>query len=308
MQPQDDSRIRARNRVIGVVLVLVVGALLALWNRDRLSEWMGGGSPGESARETVAGEPAPPGEIPDLDQPEDTRSAPALVSEADRRWAELIGAAPQWPEDLSNPDCEQVAVAMESICATLDTRPYLHASLPDGGACDLFREAAARLAARPPRSSAEMRDFDALLGNVFHLFRALGKERTQLFVSILQQEGAQVEALALAAYQWAITRQSCEGGPDALTPEVMTDYAGFLFNTMGGQAYLRRRMPQVEALTCFYGLELLDTAAREGRSRQGIDPRPEIPRCRALLASSPLLFSDRYTARLDEMALRWERR
>ncbi len=308
MQPQDDSRIRARNRVIGVVLVLVLGALLALWNRDRLTEWLGGGSGDEGTTEKVAGDAAPPRGIPDPDRPGDTGSAPALVSEADRRWAELIGAAPQWPEDLSSPDCEQVAATMESICATLDTRPYLHASLPDGGSCDLFRGAAERLAARPPRSSAEMRDFDALLGNVFHLFRALGKKRTQLFASILEHEGAQVEALALAGYQWSITRQTCGDGPDALTREVMTDYAGFFFNTMGGQAYLRRRLPQVEALTCFYALEVLDTAVQEGRSRQGIDPRPEIPRCRALLASSPLLFSDRYIARLDEMALRWERR
>ena len=34
------------------------------------------------------------------------------------------------------------------------------------------------------------------------------------------------------------------------------DYAGFFFNTLGGQAYLRRRTPRVESLVCFYALQV----------------------------------------------------
>ena len=88
----------------------------------------------------------------------------------------------------------------------------------------------------------------------------------------------------------------------------MYAYSGFLFNTMGGQAYLRRRTPRTEALACFYALQVLDQAIAAGHNPEGLDPRTEIPRCRALLDSQPLVFSARYVDTLDRMARRWETR
>ena len=52
----------------------------------------------------------------------------------------------------------------------------------------------------------------------------------------------------------------------------------------------------------------LDGAIRSGHNPQGLDPRPEIPRCRELVASPHLVFSERYVAELDAMAQRWETR
>jgi hypothetical protein len=85
-------------------------------------------------------------------------------------------------------------------------------------------------------------------------------------------------------------------------------YAGFFFNTLGGQAYLRRRSPRIEALACFYGLEALDGAIRAGHNPYGLDPRPEIPRCRDLVATQEFVFSERYVAELDAISRRWEDR
>jgi hypothetical protein len=77
---------------------------------------------------------------------------------------------------------------------------------------------------------------------------------------------------------------------------------------MGGQAYLRRRAPRIEALASFYALMILDRAQQDGHNPAGVDPRPEIQRTRALLESEPLVFREHYLVVLDQMAERWKER
>jgi hypothetical protein len=209
-----------------------------------------------------------------------------------------------WPANLSAVEsCDEINQDVSRICAALDVRaPALRGA---GGACALLEQLAAELAANPPDLSSELRSYDTMLGNVFHLFRVAGRERMKLLQRVLVEEDV-AEPAALALYRWAIHHGRCGRSETKLDTEVRYAYAGFLFNTMGGQAYLRRRSPRVEALTCFYALQVLDGAIREGHNPQGLDPRPEISRCRDLVASQPLVFSERYAETLDEMASRWK--
>ncbi len=302
MSQQIDRSIVVRNVAIGSTLVVALVALVFLWNRDRQSA-----GPGPVIDEGAV--EAAPTEVED-DSPAAALGLHATQVDLARRWAEAVGQPPEWPDDFSSPgSCEQVELELARACTALDARAAASGLRGLGGACALMERVVAELAAAPPDLSSELRSYGAMLGNVFHLFRVLGRERMQVLRRVLGEERDLTEPLAMALYRWSISREACsKSAPSRLRVPSMYAYAGFLFQTMGGQAYLRRRTPKTEALACFYALQVLDHAIEGGYNPQGFDPRTEIPRCRALVESQPLVFSDRYVAMLDEMSRAWESR
>jgi hypothetical protein len=60
-------------------------------------------------------------------------------------------------------------------------------------------------------------------------------------------------------------------------------------------------------LACFYALQVVDSAQQRGYNPDGLDPRKEIQRCRALLDGQPLVFGTEYLANLEDMAIRWDK-
>jgi hypothetical protein len=148
-----------------------------------------------------------------------------------------------------------------------------------------------------------------MLSNVFHLFRVVGAERLAILRDAARREDAHAEPVAMALYRWMASRESCSrSGRTAIRMEPLYAYAAFLFQTMGGQAYLRRRPPRAEALAGFYSLLILDRAIENGHNPHGVDPRREIRRTRELLAAQPLVFGERYLTLLDQMEERWKRK
>lgn len=300
MNAASEKSMRVRNIVIGVVVVAVLVALALLWRQSR--------QPPESASQLspVAAEGVATAEMPDDGATPET-NAPATPVDAVELWTELTGESPRWPADFSAPEsCAGVRNDLARVCAALDVRaPTLREY---GGACTLIEQLGSELAAAPPDLSSELRSYDTLLRNVFHLFRVAGRERMQAVRRALEEQDL-AEPAALALYRWAISHERCSGSDShPVTEEALYAYAGFLFNTLGGQAYLRRRSPRVEALACFYGLQALDRAIQAGHNPEGLDPRPEISRCRDLIAVQGFVFSDQYVAELEEMSRRWKGR
>jgi hypothetical protein len=157
-------------------------------------------------------------------------------------------------------------------------------------------------------ASGELVKHDALLANVFHLFRVLKRERLDQLREIVSQEQRMAEPAAMVTYRWLMAQASCPGVESRFGLPALYEYAAFLLNTMGGQGYLRRRTPRVAALAGFYALLILDQAIQKGINPHGVDPRPHIRSCRGLLKSQDLLFRDRYLAVLEEMEGRWQGR
>ena len=302
MSQQTERSFMVRNIAIGSTIVIAVAAVVFLWNRGLET------GPGLALDEGPV-ESAVPTEVEG-----DSAAAPVGLGtgQADlaRRWAKAVGQPPKWPDDFSDPvSCEQVELELARACTALDARVAASGSPELGGACVLMERVVDELAAAPPDLSSELRSYEAMLGNIFHLFRVLGRERMQVLRRVLEEERDLAEPMALAFYRWSISREACsESSPSRLRAPSMYGYAGFLFQTMGGQAYLRRRAPKTEALACFYALQVLHHVIEGGYNPQGFDPRTEIPRCRALVQSQPLVFSDRYVALLDEMTRTWESR
>jgi hypothetical protein len=292
MNDRPQRAIRTRNAVVGLVLVAGLAAVAWFWLR-------GERSPREplSSGHAASSEP----------RPESSGEPSEDLPRGAARWLELTGAPARWPGNLSAPaDCGEVRGDLERICAALDARlPALRA---EGGACALIEQLAVELGQSPPDPVAELSDHEAVVQNTFHLYRVARRTRMALARRALgEQELAEPAALAL--YRWAVSCERCsETGAHPLRLETLYAYAGFLFNTLGGQAYMRRRSPRVEALTCFYGLRILADAIDGGHNPQGIDPRPEIPRCRDLVESQDFVFTERYLAELDAIAERWDNR
>jgi hypothetical protein len=308
MDPSSDRSIVVRNVVIGLVIFAGVVAAVIYWSGGSLiGPWQPAVSDEESepiTPSTTAGEFAPP-ETGDADAPPET---PAAASESERRWTELMGRPPVWPGDLAEaPGCAEADRGLAEICKLLDARSDDLERF--GGACNLIEEVGEELAGRPPRTVAELRSHDTLVSNVFHLFRVLGRERTRVLKRTLDTEDELTEPAALALYRWIRSRETCRSeSPSSIRMEPLYEYAAFLFNTMGGQAYLRRRPPRIESLACFYGLQVLDVAVERGHNPLGLDPRPEIARCRDLVRGQSFVFVDRYVEILDDMDRRWQRR
>ena len=301
---QDDGRMQTRNWIIGIVVV----AVLALAGFFALR--------GRGAAEEVAQAPDQPVQTAPA-RVDETHAEPAAAdpgeglaspaAEARRAWAAKLGSEPEWPVSLNSPqDCEKVERDLQRVCVYLDARPELRELANGYGSCDLLRQAADSLAARPPRVSSELRSYETILSNVFHLSRVLGRKPMRYPGKLLAGQQELAEPLALAAYQWMISREQClQTTP--LDGDVLYAYAGFLFNTMGGQAYLRRRSPRVEGLACFYALQVVDAAQQRGHNPDGLDPRKEIQRCSALLESQSLVFGSEYLDNLEDMSMRWEK-
>lgn len=291
-------------RRIGWILLVVALALvwLGIWQRDRIAGWFAGAATVDAPATGARGAAADDG--PGMAGGADVAAAEAEVARRADAWRQTLGRDPAWPVDVADPrDCEAIGADWQAACGQV---PGLDCADLDAALFELLRN--------PPRASGEFQDHAIVLANATHLFRTLGRKRVEALRSALDDAGDRLEPLALTVYRRVASRGACAGaaaspsaGP-APPPRAAYDYAAYLFQTLGGQAYLRRRDPRVEALASFYALEILDRADRDGANPEGVDPLPEMRRARALIAAQPFLFRDAYLQELDRLEDRWRRR
>jgi hypothetical protein len=258
-------------------------------------------------------EPEPVPEFPAAGKPAEPETPPPAAADQtveERRWLEATGLPPVWPEDFDTPgDCATAVDTLKALCGRLDSRPYVQAWGLEGGSFGLLLDVSSDLERRTPVIEGELRRHGSVLHNVSHLFRVLGERRIRRLLEMTILEPEMREPMALALYRWGRVRQRCEGDePRAMNLNAQYDYAAWLISTIGGQAYLRRRAPGLEALASFYALVILDRAEQKGHNPYGIDLRPEIARCSELIRSQNLVFRDRYMEILDRMDRRWKSR
>lgn len=290
-------------RAFWILLLLVTAALgLALWQWEEMASRLCQPLLDAERARCQATASAQRHRLPEPPKPLVGKPPPEAV----KRWAEITGSYPQWPEDLVAPrSCTEVEEDLKAICQELDRRPYLQGRLPQGGSSALLAQVFQELSANPPVASGEMRRPEAVVANAFHLFRVMGRERMGLLLEILSQEQALLEPMAMALYRWLATRAYCSKDPTRIRASAINDYAAFLLNTLGGQGYLRRRPPRVAALATFYALVIMDSAAQAGNNPYGLDLISHIAFCKELLRSQELVFKDRYLEVLTNMEARW---
>jgi len=271
---------------VATVVLVVLGWL---WTKRE--------GPPRPAEPEASSAPAPP----------PSTATPPPPSPLEQEWLDATGAAPEWPADFGHPSsCAAALESVRSIAATIDARDPGDGAGGGEPTFDLILDSAAALERKTPSVSGRIDDGKALHANVVHLFLALGPERLARLVQLSRRQGSLAEPLALALYQWLQAGDaSCPQGAKPPRPETQYAYAGFLLQTIGGQAYLRRRSPRLEALTSVYALLVADAAIARGTNPAGLDLRPEIERCKALMAEQPLVFRERYLELLSDLEARW---
>lgn len=171
----------------------------------------------------------------------------------------------------------QAVDQLDLFFSHLDRQEYMKAfNLPHGSRTH-FIQLLQRLADNPPVVARETDDLFTLLQNTAHFFRILGKQDITVLKGILDREKEYVEELLQIFF--LLTED-----PEMLhkelglhvTPEVISDYAAFFLNTMGGRLYLFRRDSSSRMAVTYYAIRVLDRALDKGDGSHGIDLRPAI--------------------------------
>jgi hypothetical protein len=303
MENNPEKRIPVRSLLVWGAVIVLVGGGLIWWQRDALCRGLCAVPPEETALASETGQ----GRLTEVGRSEHDAQLDALRL----AWTDLVGDAPDWPADLNRPeDCLSVERDLLALCSELDSRQYVRSKIVGGSFCSVLRQASMDLASSPPVLGGETKDALVMLNNTFHMFRSLGRKRTTLFLDVMRQEQELAEPFAMIVYRWLVSRDQCadDEREQAIDRDALYAYAGFLLDSIGGQAYLRRRSMGSEALADFYAVLILDRADHERFNPAGIDLRPQLERTRQLIAASPLLFSERYLDVLDGIESRWATR
>ncbi len=206
------------------------------------------------------------------------------------------------------PTCAQLEEAILSFFAYLDTRDYLAAHDIEGTAYDLFLVVVEELTKHPPVITGEMDDLSALIRNVTHFYRVLGKKRIGLIIDIMKHESSKMESVMETFYQWILMGARCKGGLIPPPPlEIVYRYAGFFLNTLGGRSYLLRRDSKTRVLTSYYSILILDRSNDKMKNTYGIDIRPYIDFSYFDIKSQKsLIYQKRYLTTLRDLKQKYQ--
>lgn len=197
---------------------------------------------------------------------------PAPAADALREALGPDNAAPELPEGL---DAGSVQGRVMNFFRYIDSKGYAKRRGLDISSQEMFTRALQQLEATRPLIGGENQDLFALMRNITFFYRVLGKDTLLTIKDILKAEAAIMEPVMALFYEWLNPWQAQPPGPP-VTREMISDYAGFFLQSMGGRSYLFRREPGVRMLTLYYSLLVLDQANRDGLNAEGIDIGPPL--------------------------------
>jgi len=213
------------------------------------------------------------------------------------------------PAPQVQPGMAGVERQIAAFFSYLDQQPYVQAYEFAGGSYLQYQIAVKNLSETMPIVSGEMQSLYAMVRNVAHFYRVLGKKRVYATREILQNESEIIESVMRTFYQWFTTDNGAQtalaGRPSA---ETMYEYAGYILNTLGGRSYLLRRSPKVRALVTYYCVLVLDRANAEELNSKGIDIRPYIKSSLLEVKNQiGLIHQKEYITRLSELNQKYYR-
>lgn len=201
------------------------------------------------------------------------------------------------------PDCKQIEDDVEGFFDYLDQKKYVQhlGSGPDAYA--RFKRIIKRLAAEPPIPAGEGIDPRIIIQNVYYLYRILDRTDIRLIKDVVVNEKDTMEFNLYMFYKWLTLGGRCPDNGD-LRPslKVLYHYAGFFLNTIGGRAYLFRRLEGLRLLVSYYSVLIVHEADREGKNYYGIDVFPFIDPLKQEINYYPNFeFQSEYIDRLNEV-------
>ena len=182
--------------------------------------------------------------------------------------------------DINTDTLEQGRPQIDRINAFyshLDEQPYIQNFGLNEPSKIYFSKLLQTVADHPPTVIRETDNLYTLLHNTTQFFRVLGKKNITILKKIMATESSSFEQTAQAFYKLTAHPEYLKKEYAlVLPPQVMSDYAVFFLNTMGGRLYLFRRDSTTRMVVTFYAIMTLDRANIAGNSGHGVDLRPAI--------------------------------
>ena len=197
-------------------------------------------------------------------------------------------------------ECQKMEKDLQEFFTYLDTKDYIRELRIEGGTFNYFIKIIRALSLNPPIPAGESINYDMIINNIYHFYRALDSKDLKLIKLILKNEVNTMEINLALFYKWLLSSEECgqkEGIPPTL--DTLYRYAGFLVNSIGGRAYLFRRKTRLRLLLYYYSLLIIHEADKKKMNNFGVDITPFLePLAEEIENYQFLYFRKEYAGRL----------
>ncbi|MBW1858333.1 MAG: hypothetical protein JRI42_08700, partial [Deltaproteobacteria bacterium] len=155
-------------------------------------------------------------------------------------------------------ECQKMKKDLQEFFTYLDAKDYIRELRIGEGTFNHFLKIIRSLSLNPPIPAGEGLNYDMIINNIYHFYRALELKDLTLIKLILKNEADTMEINLALFYKWLMSNDECgqkEGIPPTL--DILYKYAGFLVNSIGGRAYLFRRETRLRLLLYYYSLLII---------------------------------------------------
>ena len=197
-------------------------------------------------------------------------------------------------------ECQKMEKDLQEFFTYLDAKDYIRELRIKEGTFNHFLKIIRSLSLNPPIPAGEGLNYDMIISNIYHFYRALELKDLTLIKLILKNEADTMEINLALFYKWLMSNDECgqkEGIPPTL--DTLYRYAGFLVNSIGGRAYLFRRETRLRLLLYYYSLLIIHEADKKKMNNFGVDITPFLePLAEEIENYQFLYFRKEYAGRL----------
>jgi len=197
-------------------------------------------------------------------------------------------------------ECQKMEKDLQEFFTYLDAKDYIKKLKIEEGTFNHFRKIIRALSSNPPIPAGEGLNYDMIISNIYHFYRALELKDLELIKLILKNEADTMEINLALFYKWLMSNDKC-GQKEGIPPTLNTlyKYAGFLINSIGGRSYLFRRETRLRLLLYYYSLLIIHEADKKKMNNFGVDITPFLePLAEEIENYQFLYFRKEYAGRL----------
>jgi len=199
--------------------------------------------------------------------------------------------------------CQKMESDLIEFFAYLDELDYVKELRIEKDTFSRFKKILHDLSLHPPLPAGEGLNYDAIIQNIYHFYRALNLKDLKLIRLITKNEADTMEINLAIFYRWLMSGDEC-GRKKGLPPtlDMQYRYAGFLINSIGGRSYVFRRETRLRLLLSYYCLLIVHEADKRKMNSFGIDIAPFLePLAEEIGNYQHLYFRKEYAGKLIDL-------
>ncbi len=200
-------------------------------------------------------------------------------------------------------ECQKMESDLMEFFTYLDKKDYVRKLRIGEDTFSRFKKILDELSLHPPLPAGEGLNYDMIISNIYHFYRALNLKDVKLIRLIAKNEADTMEINLAFFYRWLMSGNECKrkkGLPPS--PDTLYRYAGFLINSIGGRSYLFRRETRLRLLLSYYCLLTVHEADKKKMNSFGIDITPFLEPLAEEIENYQLLYFRReYAGKLIDL-------